>query len=141
MDEDPVWTTIRIRLMMTSIILIPLSMIFTIRFSVSVISTTSLLCGSSMSESSLSSRQDPPPAKMLSGGVHLVVRKQLCCYKNTCSEIKHITKLWARIRMLKKTMVACVTFTYVVVTHIFTWWVWLGKCYTCDSCFNICFCL
>ena len=39
LEEDPVWTTIRIRLLMISIILIPLLMIPTIRIRVSVIST------------------------------------------------------------------------------------------------------
>ena len=78
-EEDPIWTTIRIRLLIISIILIPLLMISTIRIRVSVISTrripllmvsTSLLWRSSMSESLLSSRQDPPPARSLSGGMH-----------------------------------------------------------------------
>ena len=79
LEEDPVWTTIRIRLLMIFIILISLLMISTIRIGVSVTSTrripllmvsTSLFWRSSMSESLLSSRQDPHPASILSGGMH-----------------------------------------------------------------------
>ena len=87
LEEDHVWTIIRIRLLMISMISISLWMISTIRIRVSVISTrrisllmvsTSLLWRSSISESLLSSKQDPHPARTLAGGLHSFLKLFNC---------------------------------------------------------------